>query len=253
MKIFEIIDESRDDTQIGYLFCLEKSREFCIELNPGIRAEDAPLFLASFVNKNIFTIDPEWSRRWVESRVVPTDRQNLGMILRENGMKEYDLLRLLTLGEGRCAQDDCAVRPADERNLPDWVRQRRQRKITFAVRMRRDAVLTAFVEGSMKIYDLNEDAGETEIFPGGLGLRTEKCGYIPAETIYADGKELPVTSEEFCIAAKAFLLDTTEACSELGCSRQYLDQLVRKNDLRAIKTSGRVRMYSCSDILRLRD
>lgn len=28
-------------------------------------------------------------------RIIPTDRQNLGMVLRENGLKEYDSLRLL--------------------------------------------------------------------------------------------------------------------------------------------------------------
>ncbi|MBR0400402.1 MAG: hypothetical protein IJH95_06285 [Mogibacterium sp.] len=253
MKIFEIIDESREDKQLGYLFCLEKSGEYCIELNPGVRAEDFPIFMASFINRNIFTVDPEWSRRWVESRVIPTDRQNLGMVLRENRMKEYNLLRLLILGEGRCSQDDCAVRPADERYLPDWVRQRRYKKITFTVSIRSDAVMTAFADGSMKIYEMEEAAGETEIFPGGFGLRTEKGGYIPAEKIYADGIEIPVTTDEFRTAAKTFLLDTSEVCRELDCSRQYLDQLVRKNELRAVKTSGHVRIYSLIDVLRLKD
>ena len=42
----------------------------------------------------------------MQQRIVPTDRQNLGEILRDNGLKEYDEFELLMLATGRCAQDD---------------------------------------------------------------------------------------------------------------------------------------------------
>ena len=50
-------------------------------------------------------INAYWSKLWVQQRIVPTDRQNLGQVLKENGLSEYDEFELLMLAEGRCAQD----------------------------------------------------------------------------------------------------------------------------------------------------
>lgn len=43
---------------------------------------------------------------WVRQRIVPPDRQNIGQILKANGLEEYDEFSLLMFGSGRCAQDD---------------------------------------------------------------------------------------------------------------------------------------------------
>lgn len=253
MKICEIIDESRDNLLIAYLFYFEKSKEFCVELSPDVRQEDAPIFLASFIGKGRLTLDPEWSMRWVESRIVPTDRQNLGTILRANGLSEYDPFRLLMLGDGRCAQDDCAVRMVRENDLPDWVRQRMLHKVSFAVRIRRDAALICFADGSISIFDTDGLSGEIEKHPGGLGIRTDRGEFISAEDLYKNGTKLPLGIDEFRTAAKSYLMDTAEVCAELGCTRQYVDQLVRKNLLSTINKGSHNRLYLRPEVERLRD
>ena len=46
--------------------------------------------IASRVMKGIRRLDPEWSLRWVQSRIVPYSRQNISEILRANGMDSYE-------------------------------------------------------------------------------------------------------------------------------------------------------------------
>ena len=43
-----------------------------------------------FFEKGQKTINAYWSRIWVQQRIVPSDRQNLGMIMRDNGLDFYD-------------------------------------------------------------------------------------------------------------------------------------------------------------------
>lgn len=40
------------------------------------------------------------------------------MILKDNGLKVYDPMKLLLLSDGRCAQDDCFIVPVGEEELP---------------------------------------------------------------------------------------------------------------------------------------
>ena len=97
------------------------------------RQKNGPLAPFCFPTENVVISDPEWSARWVQQRIIPADRQNIGTILRDNGLREYQAYRLLVLGEGRCAQDDCSVMPIKDRQLPEWIAERRKKKLELAV------------------------------------------------------------------------------------------------------------------------
>lgn len=56
--------------------------------------------------KGIRTMNSDWSMRWVQSRIIPSSRQNIGEILRVNGMRSYDEHKLLLKNEGRSCQDE---------------------------------------------------------------------------------------------------------------------------------------------------
>lgn len=47
------------------------------------------------------------------------------------------------------------------------------------------------------------------------------------------------------------IITTAEATELLGCSRQYLDELVSKGKITPIKTINRVRLYWKNDIVEL--
>ena len=269
MKICVICDESAQMREIGYLFYFEKSGVFSIELSDAVSETEVPLFFASFIRKGIRTVDPGWSKRWVSSRIVPEERQNLGSILRENHMKEYDPYRLLMLGDGRCSQDDCSVKPVSEYGLPEWVRLRRSRKLESATILDGYSVLLCFRDGTIWKKDLEkyllQDAElellkkkperfhTMEMYPGGLGLYWPEDNFISAEKLYGTGKKLPLTVKEFLKAVGSVILDTADVCNELECSRQYVGMLVKKNELPVLKESGNNRLYARNDVERLKE
>ena len=68
--------------------------------------DDLPAIPGILARKGIREIDDKWARRFVRERVVPPDRQNIGMILRELGMTHYSEFPLLVYTGGRCCMDD---------------------------------------------------------------------------------------------------------------------------------------------------
>jgi len=75
----------------------------------GIDEREVPMLVSAFVKKGIRHIDNEWSMKWVQSRIIPSSRQNIGEILRVNKMTLYDEHALLVKNEGRSCQDEFYV------------------------------------------------------------------------------------------------------------------------------------------------
>ena len=125
MKIFAIRDESAvTQKDLAYLFYYELEKRFYIELPQVADPWEIPLLLDSFVKQNETTVNSYWSKIWVQQRIIPTDRQNIGEILRDNQLEEYDEYELLMLAMGRCAQDDYYLVPIDEKDLPEEIKKR---------------------------------------------------------------------------------------------------------------------------------
>ena len=269
MKVCKIIDEYRGSSLIGYLLYFEKGSTFSIELKEDLSLNDSPIFFDHFIETGQLTVDPVWSERWVASRVVPTDRQNLGMILRDNGLKEYDLFRLLMLGCGRCSQDDCAVIPVALSGVQDWLFSRRQRKLDFAVTVGRGEILSMFRDGTIwradpaaegladeKLRMILEDPrlrDQMTMIPGGLGVRWQHDIILTAEQLYGRGVRLPVTHDELDRLLKYYVMLTPDVCAELDCSRQYVDKKVKEKALNTLRESGNGRLYTAIDVARFRE
>lgn len=111
MRHFEIVDGSkRNAAPCAILSWDEDADALAIRLADGIAACDCPMMLAPFARKGEWDIPEDWVRRWVEDRVPPSGRQNIGQVLKANGLQFYDPMKLLVAGEGRCAQDDFFIR-----------------------------------------------------------------------------------------------------------------------------------------------
>ena len=97
-----IRDESaQNQKDLAYLLYYEQEKRFYIELPENADVWETPLLLDSFVKRGETTVNSYWSKIWVQQRIVPTDRQNIGEILRDNHLKEYDEYELLMLAMGR--------------------------------------------------------------------------------------------------------------------------------------------------------
>ena len=58
---------------------------------------EAPLLFQGLVKKGIYTVSREASLMWVQERVIPSGRQNIGLILKTHKLKEYSEIALLSL------------------------------------------------------------------------------------------------------------------------------------------------------------
>lgn len=118
MKVCSIYNYyDKEKTSIAYLVYFEDERNFYIEICDNAEMNNVPMMFALFMKKSIYSLDSNWSKKWVCSRIIPTDRQNLGQILKENHMKYYDEYTLLMKSKGICSHDDFAVEEIPQKRI----------------------------------------------------------------------------------------------------------------------------------------
>ena len=130
MKSYAIYDDELDRaTAIGYLFYYEKAEKFIIELCSDLNEWSAPLLFQGLVRKGIYTIPHAISKLWVEERIIPSGRQNLGSILKNHKLQNYNEMAFLRLSEGRCAQDHCYIAAVEPQDIPADIMERSRRNV----------------------------------------------------------------------------------------------------------------------------
>ena len=111
MRTFELIDGGRRAARsCGVLSYDAKTGEFSFECAEGIREDEVPLVFAPFVARGERVIPSRWVKAWVEERIPPATRQNIGEVLRDHGLTAYDPCELLVSSRGRSTQDDFYLR-----------------------------------------------------------------------------------------------------------------------------------------------
>lgn len=265
MKVFAVRDEELNRKILAYLIYYEKEKRFYIELPENADSWETPLLLSSFAERGEWTINAYWSRLWVQQRIVPMDRQNLGQILRDNGLKEYDEFELLMLAEGRCAQDNYYLEMISEEEIMEKFSDRYEKKVEDVVPLDGKKVLVFFRNGMIKISDigllvkekpefqpiLREDKifSKAAVQAGGYGICWGDNLNIEDFRLYNSGEAIPLTKEVFRNFVSCGVVDTREAADLLDCSRQNVDDLVRRGKLHPIKSDARVRLFLKSDII----
>lgn len=267
MKIFAIRDEYSDTKDLAYLIYYESEKQFYIELPDGSDEWEVPMLLSQFVKKGETTVNSYWSKVWVQQRIVPTDRQNLGQILKDNGLKQYDEFELLMLGKGRCAQDDYYLEPLDEDNLPEELVNRFNQKIDDVVPLSDYNLLVFFCSGEVKkcnvkklidknrnlkkYLSLDEQRFNTfKLNAGGYGVswNTDMC--ISYSELYKCGKSIPLSLDDFISFVSYNIVSSSEASELLDCSRQNINDLVNRNKLQPVKTTAKTTLFLKSDVLK---
>ena len=101
MRRFELIDSEKDAPPCAVIECDQATSTFTATVEGWAGPQDVPVQFGFFVAKGQREIPPEWVWSWVEERIAPPSRQNIGSVMRANGLGEYDPLELLLAGEGR--------------------------------------------------------------------------------------------------------------------------------------------------------
>lgn len=114
MRRFELIDgETPGVEPCAIIECDQGSQVFSAKVAGWAGPNDVPLMFSPFVERGQREIPAEWVRAWVDERIAPPSRQNIGEVLRAHGLEEYDPLELLLSGEGRSSQDGYYLREID--------------------------------------------------------------------------------------------------------------------------------------------
>lgn len=263
MKLFEIKDENDiSNKALAWLIYYEASHTFYIELPEKADPWETPLLLSTFASRGQTSVDSYWSDVWVSQRIVPTDRQNLGQILKDNGLKSYDKFALLMLTNGRCSQDSYYLSPIDR--LPDELNTRLQHKIKDIIPLSEQRLLVFFQNNKVKKCDLSSYMKmhieftpirtEADLFsnvavaPGGYGVYWDDMLRIPYYYLYASGTDIPLSPDDFISFVKNRVVNGAEAAQLLNCSRQNIDDLSKRDKLHPIKTNAKNKLYLKSEI-----
>lgn len=267
MKLYAIRDDNK--RTCAYLFCYPKVREFVIELPDNADHWETPMLLSSFAEKGIPTVDPYHSRMWVQQRIVPYERQNIGQILKDNGLKSYDELKLLELSDGRCAQDDYYIEKLDQSDLPKSIKTRLGKRLSSCAALGSGRYLLTFQNGQVKWCDIvpmiqnsidlsafikarPDQLDKARIAAGGSVLCWDERLTISCTDLYDKGKNLPLSAEELTSVISQSVVNTAEACELLGCSRQYINELVSTGRLVPIKSNEKCTLFLKSAVFRKR-
>ena len=265
MRLFALKDRNDPDASVlAVLSCYGPEPDYYIDMPCGTDPWTVPLVLSSFAARGQWVVGREWSRRWVESRLVPRSRQNLGEVFKENGLQSYDTLRLLELTCGMNSQDDCYLDSLAVQRAPAWFKEREAGRIVDAVSLPQNRVLVAFRAGDVLLCDIgqladanpglaralsSEDAfARMEVTPGGREVRWGTAVALGDFELRTCGKPVGLTWEDLAGIAPALLVDAAEAADMLGCSRQNVNALVKRGALPAAKKGGKSTLLLRADV-----
>ena len=262
MKIFEILDEE-NSLSIGVLLYYEKSHTYIIELSETLDEWSAPLLFTRFIREKSYTIPRDVSLMWVKERVIPSGRQNLGSILSNHRLKDYDEMKFLELSQGRCSQDSLYIRKIEV--LPDYALKRAEKNLLECVPLEGTDILCFFADGITKKIDLKKLKKHDDIQKvisnrvlfqsctlgvGGYYITFNDSIDIGRDFLYDAGATIPISLSDLSLFVQKNVLDTTRACETLECSRQNLAYLVKQDQLTPLQENLKGNIFLKGDILR---
>ena len=265
MRIFAIKNEYENiNEEVAYLLYYEKEKTFFIEIKEDIDPLKLPYICYHFRMKNEYTVNSYWSKEWVNERIVPRDRQNIGMILNESGLDEYDEFSLLLQMNGRCSQDDFYIK--EKKEIPEFIRERFEYKIEEVISLDKFNLLLFFRNGKVKKCDLSkfifknnkvnflitniELFNSMNLVCGGFGINFANNIFIQDKELYDLGGDIPLSKNDFKKIISFSIVNTKEACEILDCSRQNIDDLIKRGKINPVKEFDKNKLFLKSDIIK---
>jgi len=266
MKVYAIYnDDLEKKIPIGYLFYYEKPKEFVIELREDVSEWDVPILFQNYVKQNKYMILKEISSNWVNERIIPSSRQNIGVILRNSNLKNYNEIDFLKSTKGRCSQDNCYFEEINVNDISKDVAERRKKNINSCFFSNDKSLICLFKNNNVKRISLNvlkkyskvvknilnnvDFKNSVEIDIDGYGVVFDENTSIESSFLYENGELLNTKANDFLNFAKANIISTSQTCNILKCSRQNIDYLVKSKQLTPIFSSTKENMFLKSDIL----
>ena len=269
MKSYAIYDEDLDKRLIGYLFYYEKSQSFIIELSEELDEWEAPLLFQKLIREKKYTVPRDISLMWVQERVIPSGRQNIGSILKHHKLREYSEMAFLRLSRGRCSQDSCYIKEMEKEDIPDYIKDRMKKNIWDCFPTEDNQLVCLFHDDVVKKVELlhllkqykelshviksRKLLESAKIGVGGYSVVFDDSIEIQVSDLRAIGQRIPLSSGDFYNFARRNILDTTETCDMLQCSRQNMSYLVKEKKITPIICGTKENLYLKGEVEKVMD
>lgn len=261
MKSYAIYDEELNrETPIGYLFYYEKAEKFIVELCKDLDEWSAPLLFQGFVKKKTYTIPHTVVKLWVEERIIPSGRQNIGSILKNHKLQNYSEMALLSLSKGRCSQDHCYIAEIAGSDIPEEIRERSRANVSECFPTGDGQIICMFGDNSVRKIDLEALTKQykdvihvlrsrrlldsVKVGVGGYSVVFDDSIEVQVEDLKAAGKALSLSAEDFYGFVQRNVVDATQVCDMMQCTRQNLSYLVKEEKIAPIITGSKTNLYT---------
>lgn len=267
MKTYAIRDNERNkNTPIGYLLCYEKAKEYIIELRDDLDEWEAPLLFQKYVREKNFTIPKDVTALWVQERVIPSGRQNIGTILKNAKMNEYQEMTLLKLSKGKCSQDSCYLEEIDYEDIPEKIRMRSEKNVLECFPADNENIICMFRDNlarKVSLIKLQEQFEEVsyvlkkeellrsvKVGVGGYSISFNNSIEIPVRVLRDETLSEPIVAEDFKTFVRSNMVDTTKACDVMQCSRQNISYMVNTGKLEPVWKGTKENLFTRGNIER---
>lgn len=261
MKYFIIKDTDKAEKPVlGCLMYDEKSKLFHIELLESIT--EPPFFFSMFTQNGEYTLNSFWSERWVLERIVPPGRHNIAQILKENKMEEYDTFKMLELTRGVSPQDGCCLSKISYEKVPAEIKNRLQNKIQEILPVEDYQLMVFFESGMTKLVDMKKikDAAvsvftetperfeRVSVEAGGMAVKWNERAVVSYSELLKNGITLPMSVDNLYGFISDRTVNIAQAADELNCSRQNIEDLIRRNKIRPIRGDAKSTLLSKNQV-----
>ena len=140
-------------------------------------------------------------------------------------------------------------------------------KVTDVIPLENKMLLVFFEDDSVKRFDVGklmdaypefDELEDDELFQsvkveaGGYGISWNSRLDCSEGELYENGIDVLLCRDDFIRFVKYNLVNTKEATEILGCSKQNIDDLVKRGKLKPIKSGAKYKLYLKSEIQKRR-
>lgn len=267
MKTYVIKDDTiKKEMELGYLIYYENSKKFHIELKDEVTSDVLPILLSSFLEQGHKSVSSYWSYLWVQDRIVPRNRQNIGSVLKAYKLDSYDEFKLLIVNKGRCEQDNSYLEEIDTEEVLKILGPRLVTKVDSIIPLPNNNLLVTFFDGKIKKCDIPEIVGlnkqfapifndenlfkRVEVLPGGYEVVFCDNLYISDIELYSNGIDVNLTNGDLLTLFKEEIINVKDAQEILDCSRQNINDLIKRKKLHPVKESEKNTLLLKSEVLK---
>ena len=227
LKIFAIKNKKYI---FGYFFVDLENDDCYIELNEGL--DNYPVFFDIFINKKKYIIESYWTRKWIEERVIPAERQNINDILKDNGFKYYNEILMIIASKAHSSMDDNYLKEIKYNEISDFVKERRKHLIKdFIYLKEKNKIIVFFEDGISKMIDLKTKNNKPFINSFGSELISTSYEFYSYDDIYKNGEETPLLYDDLLNYIGDNILSTNAIKKEYDYSRQYVNKLKQEKKI----------------------